>query len=91
MIADDRLCYKEDVKDICVSVTTTDTEYFMSFIEYETDDTLGIKYTLDDGTERFIALNKAYVISVGIVYQQDYDILLEQDTDDYYDTDIMYQ
>ena len=90
MIANDRLCHKEDVKDICVSIITIDTEYFMSFIEYETDDILGIKCTIEDGTERFLALNKAHIISVGIVYQQDYDILLESDYDNY-DTDIMYQ
>ena len=90
MIANDRSCCLAEVNDVCVSVITIDSEYFMSFIQYETEDVLGIQYTTTDGTERFIALNKAHIISVGVVYQQDYDTIFEEDNSKN-DIDIMYQ
>lgn len=71
MIANDMLCHIEDVHNVCVCVTTIDAEYFIAFIEYETDDVIGIRYVLDDNTERFVILNKSYVINVHIVYEQD--------------------
>lgn len=89
MIANDMLCHKEEVRDVCVCITTVDIEYFMSFIEYETDDALGIRYVTIDNTERFIILNKQYIINVSIIYEQDIDILYKHEEEEI--IDMMYQ
>ena len=60
-----------ELSEICVAVTTVNTVYPFSFIEYEDEDNLGIYYTAEDFSERFIVINKKYIVSVGIVYQQD--------------------
>lgn len=90
MIANDMLCDLNKVNDVCVYITTVDADYDMSFIEYEKEDVLGVKYTVEDGTERFIILNKAHVTSVGIVYQQDLDNIFEDIEDENF-SDVMYQ
>lgn len=64
--------YKDaDIKDACVDILTETEEYPLSFIEFETRDLLGIKHTRSDGTEGFVILNKKYITSIAVVYQQD--------------------
>lgn len=64
--------YKEsDLQDACVNILTTTDEYPLSFIEFETRDLLGIKTTRADFTEGFVVLNKKYITSISIVYQND--------------------
>lgn len=64
--------YKEsELKDACVNIYTTDNEYLLSFIEFETRDLMGIKTTRPDFTEGFVVLNKKYITSVVMVYQND--------------------
>lgn len=62
---------ESELSDVCISVVTTDAIYPFSFIEYEDEENLGIYYTAEDFSEKFIVINKQYIISVGIVYQQD--------------------
>lgn len=69
-----------ELSDVCISVATEDYVYPFSFLEYEDEEHLGIYYTAEDLSERFIILNKKYIISVGIVYQQDL-IFEEEDID----------
>ena len=73
-------CEKEDVHNICVTITTESEIYDLSFIEFETRDFLGISSTRKDFTEGFVILNKKYIVSMAVVYQQD--IVLD-DTDDH--------
>ena len=64
--------YKEsEVNDACVNILTETDEYPLSFIEFETRDFLGIKSTREDFTEGFVVLNKKYIVSISIVYQND--------------------
>lgn len=77
------------IKDIPVFISMVDTTYPLAFIDYETDDTLGVNYTAEDGTERFVVINKKYVIDVAIMYEQDIDII--PNTKDEKKEDIMYQ
>ena len=72
-----------ELSDVCVIVKTVDTAYPFAFIEFEDDESLGIFYTAEDFSERFIVLNKEYIVSVGIMNQQD--LILEKE--DY----VMYQ
>lgn len=65
----------EDLDEACVTITTTDYVYPFAFIDFETDKFLGVNYTTEDFTEKFIILNKKYIVSVAIVYQND--IILE--------------
>lgn len=70
--------YKEsDLQDACVNILTTTDEYPLSFIEFETRDLLGIKTTRADFTEGFVVLNKKYITSISIVYQND--IIIDTD------------
>ena len=58
------------------------------FIDFEDNDTLGVQYTSDDGTERFVVINKKCIIDIEVLYQQDIDILMyPQKTEE----DVMYQ
>lgn len=75
-------CEKEDVQNICVTITTENEVYELSFIEFETRDFLGINSTRKDFTEGFVILNKKYIVSMAVVYQQD--IVLD-DRDDHRD------
>ena len=74
--------YKEsDLKDACVNIYTTNNEYLLSFIEFETRDLMGIKTTRPDFTEGFVVLNKKYISSVSIVYQNDITFIEDDESD----------
>lgn len=77
------------VQDIPLVINTVDVSYPLAFIDYEEDDVLGINYTSEDGTERFVVINKKYIVDVEILYQQDINILTEEDVEE--PSDIMYQ
>lgn len=77
------------IKDIPVFISMVDTTYPLAFIDYETDETLGVNYTADDGTERFVVINKKYVIDVAIMYEGDIDIVAYSDEEEH--DDVMYQ
>lgn len=81
---------KNDIKinDIPLIINTIDTSYLLAFIDYEEKDILGINYTAEDGTERFIVINKEHIIDISILYQQDIDIIIDESTKD---DDVMYQ
>lgn len=62
---------ESELSDICVNITTTESFYPLSFIEFEDEQNLGIYYTAEDFSERFVILNKKYIVSVGLAYKQD--------------------
>ena len=68
-----------ELSEVCINVITEDCAYPFSFLEYEDEKYLGIYYTAEDFSERFIILNKKYIVSVGIMYEQD--LVLEEDID----------
>lgn len=73
--------YKEsEVNEACVNILTETDEYPLSFIEFETRDFLGIKTTREDFTEGFVVLNKKYIVSISIVYQND--IIIQTDEEE---------
>lgn len=74
MIAKGMGCEIDEICDVCLCISTIDMDYNFSFIECETEDILGIQTTVEDGTERFVILNKDHIVSVNIVYQQDFDL-----------------
>lgn len=69
-------CEKDNIGDVCLNIFTEQENYPLSFIEFETRDFLGINYTDIDFTERFVILNKKYIVSMGIVYRDD--IIIEE-------------
>ena len=69
-----------DIKNICVNISTELKDHTLSFIEFETEDMLGIYETGDDGRERFAIINKKYIISLQVVYEQDINFI-EDDGD----------
>ena len=77
-----------DIQDIPLIINMVDTSYPLAFIDYETDEAMGINYTVEDGTERFVVINKKYIIDIGIMYEQDIDIVVEEEQED---GDVMYQ
>lgn len=79
------------IQDIPLIINTTDTSYLLAFIDYEEDDKLGINYTAEDGTERFVVVNKKYIVDVEVLYQQDIDILFTESDDEDTDSSVMYQ
>lgn len=80
------------IEDIPLVINTTDTSYLLAFIDYEEDDKLGINYTAEDGTERFVVVNKKYIVDVEVLYKQDIDILFEDPEDsEVSEEDMMYQ
>jgi hypothetical protein len=79
---------KMDIQDIPLIINMVDTSYPLAFIDYEDEDTMGINYTVEDGTERFVVINKKYIIDIGIMYEQDISIITEEEQED---TDVMYQ
>ena len=90
MIANGMSCSIEEVKDVCVYVTTSESSsYSMAFIDFEDEDVLGISYTIEDGTERFVAINKKYIVDIGVIYEQDIN-LINKETDNELN-DLMYQ
>lgn len=64
----------EDISEICVSISTTNDFYPLCFIGYEDDDVIGIYSTQQNLSEKYVIINKEYIISISIVYQDDYDI-----------------
>lgn len=89
MIANGMECSIEEVHNVCVYVTTCESSYSMAFIDFEDEDILGISYTIEDGTERFVAINKKYIVDIGVIYEQDIN-LIDNQIDNQFD-DLMYQ
>lgn len=79
---------RDEVNKVCVRILTYDTLYNFAFIDYEDDDCLGVSYTVDDGTERFVIINKQNISDVEIIYEDDFHMI--EDIKDV-DTDIMFQ
>lgn len=77
-----------NIDEIPLTINTVDASYPFAFIDFEENDTLGVNYTSDDGTERFVVINKKCIVDVEVLYQQDIDILM-QPID--HDEDVMYQ
>lgn len=77
------------IQDIPLIINTVDVSYPLAFIDYEENDVLGVNYTSEDGTERFVVINKKYIVDVEILYQQDIDIVTNEDTKE--KKDVMYQ
>ena len=67
------------VQDIPLIINTVDASYPLAFIDYEEDSVLGINYTVEDGTERFVVLNKKYVVDIEVLYEQDINILTDDE------------
>lgn len=63
----------EEVKDCCVNILTEFAQYNLCFIDFETEDHLGIYCTNADFTERLVLIEKKYIVSILFVYQQDID------------------
>lgn len=76
------------VQDIPLIINTIEASYPFAFLDYEEDDVLGVNYTADDGTERFIVINKKHIIDIEVLYQQDIDILTADIEEE---PDVMYQ
>lgn len=72
---------ESQLKDACVNILTEHEEYLLSYIEFETRDLLGIKTTRQDFTEGFVILNKKYISSISIVYQNDIIFNIEEESD----------
>ena len=66
------------LEDICISIDMGVAVYPISFIYDETDDKLIIESTGDDGYERLVVLNKKEILSVNVVYEQDFDKLFSE-------------
>ena len=79
-----------EVQDIPLIINTVDMSYPFSFIDYEESDVLGVNYTSEDGTERFVVINKKYIVDVEILYEQDIKILSNEDKEEE-PSDVMYQ
>ena len=76
------------INEIPLIINTVDASYPLAFIDFEENDTLGVNYTSDDGTERFVVINNKCIIDIEVLYQQDIDILMyPQKTEE----DVMYQ
>lgn len=78
------------VQDIPLIINTVDVSYPFAFIDFEEDDTLGVNYTSEDGTERFVVINKKYIVDIEVLYQQDIDIIAEENENNE-DESVMYQ
>lgn len=70
---------EEDLKDCCINILTEFIQYNLCFIEFETKDHLGVWVTHEDMRERFTLLEKKYIVSISIVYEQD--IVIEEDSE----------
>lgn len=79
---------KLKIEDIPLIINTTDTSYPLAFIEFENEKTIGINYTVKDGTERFVVINKEYITDIGVIYKQDVDEMMKIDSNT---PDMMYQ
>lgn len=76
------------IQDIPLIINTIEASYPFAFLDYEEEDVLGVNYTAEDGTERFIVINKKHIINIEILYQQDIDILIAEPEEEH---DVMYQ
>ena len=76
------------IQDIPLVINTIDTSYPFAFLDYEKDNIVGINYTTEDGTERFVVINKEHIVDIEILYQQDIDFLIEEPEEK---SDVMYQ
>lgn len=76
------------INEIPLIINTVDASYPLAFIDFEENDTLGVNYTSDDGTERFVVINKKCIIDIEVLYQQDIDILIYPQK---IEEDVMYQ
>ncbi len=79
-------CNKSDINNICLNIETENMVYPLAFIEFEDEDFIGINYTEDDFTERFVVLNKKYVISMAMVYNDE----IFGEEEDEYNKDVHY-
>ena len=68
-----------DPKNICLNISTTTDIFNLCFIEYEDENKIGVYLTGEDGRERYLILNKAHIVSLQVVYEQD--IQLTTDTE----------
>lgn len=76
------------IQDIPLIINTIEASYPFAFLDYEEEDVLGVNYTAEDGTERFIVINKKHIVDIEILYQQDIDILTAEPEKEH---DVMYQ
>lgn len=79
---------KIKIQDIPLVINTIDGSYSFAFLDYEKDNIIGVNYTTDDGTERFVVINKEHIIDMEVLYQQDVDILTDESEEK---SDVMYQ
>ncbi len=77
------------IEDIPLIINTVDMSYPLAFLDYEEEHILGVNYTAEDGTERFVVINKEHIIDIEVLYQQDIDILTSENIED--EPDVMYQ
>ena len=80
--------HEAKIQDIPLVINTIDTSYPFAFLDYEKDNIVGINYTTEDGTERFVVINKEHIVDIEILYQQDIDFLTEEPEEK---SDVMYQ
>lgn len=76
------------IQNIPLIINTIEASYPFAFLDYEEEDVLGVNYTAEDGTERFIVINKKHIVDIEILYQQDIDILTAEPEKEH---DVMYQ
>jgi hypothetical protein len=66
---------------ICVNISTEIMDYNLCFIEYEDSEKLGVYVTHEDGRERYMILNKQYIVSLQVVYENDIKIGVKDEED----------
>jgi hypothetical protein len=71
-----------DPKHICLNITTTTDIYPLCFIEYEDQNKIGTYITGEDGRERFLIINKAYIVALQVIYEQDIELGVREDKND---------
>ena len=69
----------EDLQNCCINILTEFSQYNFCFIEFETKTHLGVFVTCEDLKERFVLLNKKYIIDIAIVYKDDLEIDSDKD------------
>lgn len=78
------------IEDIPLIINTVDVSYPFAYIDYEEDDVLGVNYTSEDGTERFVVINKKYIVDIEVLYEQDIEIIIDKEETTEL-PDVMYQ
>lgn len=81
---------KLKIEDIPLIINTVDVSYPFAYIDYEEDDVLGVNYTSEDGTERFVVINKKYIVDIEVLYEQDIEIIIDKEETTEL-PDVMYQ